>query len=854
MAGRSISTRKAGKVLVINADPEIINILEINLAHANLEIVSARSGSEALRKIQEDKTDIIILDPALPDMEGAEIYRKITGSYLTNHIPIILLSARLPRKNRIAMAEDIPIYHITKPFNPKEVVALVQGYLMHKERMVRINPLTGLPNRLQISKEIDRLLRQKKTFSAIYIAFHDLKAINKVHGYALGDRLVQLLADIVSETVRLSGNAEDLAGYYGGDKFVVISTPWKARALCRKIIADFNKRIKILCNVENLKMGQPTHEKSSVGREQAPVMSIHLAVVTNRQRTYRNSLEVTEVASEQIEYLKRSTESNCYFDLKVSGIEPFLSSASREPLPTQKEDLKTIQGLLTWFDFLISEVNTPINVIKDCLHSLKSTNRENLSQEQLNHLDTLHNHHNQLSRIVEGITSLTRSHDGDNGAHFDEVDVVSVLNWVIKQVSDLAEQKEIKVDIEVAGDIGRIMRDKKSLTQSLLYTVRSAILSSPPGSNLHIRVAEKIEEHIHIEINNPGHRLSTRELNNLFKPRSGSSRKKETPINELHPARILVRGMGGELEAISEKDRGVTYRIKIPKKWRSWIQEVDTLQLAMEISRKEARDIVRNMHRAISSLEEQVPSVIKDSVEKLSSKVQEMGVLCNRSLFLADDLSNRLESQQDWLLQQEMEQLATLEAILIPCREITKAIHPANIFELDSARRVAKYSLTLAGEFKIPENGRQVLHYAALFKDLGLALSPNEMMAQMLVPTLEEATTIKEHCDLIWKALSTIRSLTPALDLVVYRYERYDGKGGRFGAKESDIPLGARILAVADAFDFMTSGRSPQGKLSQKHAMEKIVEDSGLRFDPHVVSAFLMLWKRKGLESAVNKN
>ena len=154
MAGRGTKIRKAGKVLVINSDPEIINILEINLAHANLEIVTARSGSEALRKIQEDKTDIIILDPALPDMEGAEIYRKITGSHLTNHIPIILLSARLPRKNRIAKAEDIPIYHITKPFNPKEVVALVQGYLMHKERMVRINPLTGLPNRLQISKEM----------------------------------------------------------------------------------------------------------------------------------------------------------------------------------------------------------------------------------------------------------------------------------------------------------------------------------------------------------------------------------------------------------------------------------------------------------------------------------------------------------------------------------------------------------------------------------------------------------------------------------------------------------------------------------------------------------------------------
>jgi len=269
MAGRNITTRKLGKVLVINSDPEIINILEINLAHANLEIVSARSGSEALRKIQKDKTDIIILDPALPDIEGMEIYRKITGSHPINNIPIILLSTRLPRKNMITQAEDIPIYHITKPFNPKEVVAMVQGYLMHKERMVHINPLTGLPNRLQISKEIDKLLRQKKTFSAIYIVFHDLKGVNKAYGYALGDRMVQLLADIVSETVRLSGNVEDLVGYYGGDKFVVISTPGKARALCRKIIADFDKRIPVLYTEENVPMSRTAPRKPSANREQA---------------------------------------------------------------------------------------------------------------------------------------------------------------------------------------------------------------------------------------------------------------------------------------------------------------------------------------------------------------------------------------------------------------------------------------------------------------------------------------------------------------------------------------------------------------------------------------------------------
>lgn len=851
MVVRGVTTRKAGKVLIINSDPEIIHILGMNLVHANLEIVSAQSGSEALTKIQNDNTDIIILDPALPDMEGAEIYRRITEVSQINHTPVIIISAKLPR---IARIEDIPIYHITKPFDPKEVVALVQGYLMHKERMIHINPLTGLPNRLQISKEIDRLIRQKRAFAAIYIVLHDLKAINKVYGYAQGDRVVQLLADIVSEAVRLFGNAEDLAGYFGGDKFVIVSTPWKARALCRKIIADFNKRIQVLCNEEFLQMSLAANESLSLNKEQAPVMSIHIAQVSNQKRRFYHSLEVTEAALEQIEYLGRSPESNCYFDFKLNQSEPCLTLARRELVPAYKEGLKTIQDVLAWFDFLTRELNTPINVMKECLDSLKSIKVENLSEGQINSLKTLHYHHSQLTRVVESIASLAKFEDIDNGTAFDEVDIRNILGWVINKIQPLAEQRRIKADIEVVGDVSRIIRDKRVLTQSLLYVVRSEIQSSPPGSHLHIRLAEKNEECICIEINNPSHHISTKAVNELFEKQFETSQQEEISINEIYPARILVRGIGGELEATCEKGKGLTYCVTITKKWRSWMQEVDTLQLAMDISRKEARDTLKNIDQIISLFDRKLPSAIKENFEKLSGKVQELGVLCNRSLFLADDLSNRLESQQDRLLQQEVEQLTTLEAILTSCREIAKAMHAKNIFELDSTRRVAKYALFIAGEFKMSESDRQALRYAALFKDLGLALSPNDMVKQIVTPTVEEAMGIKERCDLVWKALKTIRFLIPALDFIRYRYERYDGKGGRFGVKGNNIPLGARILAIADSFDAMASGRTPEGKLTPKSAMQKIVEDSGLRFDPDVVSAFLLLWKRKELESGLSEN
>jgi response regulator RpfG family c-di-GMP phosphodiesterase len=158
---------------------------------------------------------------------------------------------------------------------------------------------------------------------------------------------------------------------------------------------------------------------------------------------------------------------------------------------------------------------------------------------------------------------------------------------------------------------------------------------------------------------------------------------------------------------------------------------------------------------------------------------------------------------------------------------------------------VAKYALAIAKEFRLSESERQALHHAALLKDLGLVSSPHNMVGQMVVTTIEEAMAIRARFNILWKALSNIAFLSQTLVFVLYRYERYNGASASLGVRGDSIPLGSRILAVVDTFDYMTSGLSPQGTLTPRLAMQRIVDDSGLRFDPSVVNAFLRAWKRK---------
>ena len=98
---------------------------------------------------------------------------------------------------------------------------------------------------------------------------------------------------------------------------------------------------------------------------------------------------------------------------------------------------------------------------------------------------------------------------------------------------------------------------------------------------------------------------------------------------------------------------------------------------------------------------------------------------------------------------------------------------------------------------------------------------------------------MRKHPAIGYEMLKDVKFLSTAAEIVYTHHERYDGKGYPTGLKGEDIPLGARIFAVADAFDAMTSNRPYRRALSVDKAREEITNNSGTQFDPGVVEAFL---------------
>lgn len=157
-------------------------------------------------------------------------------------------------------------------------------------------------------------------------------------------------------------------------------------------------------------------------------------------------------------------------------------------------------------------------------------------------------------------------------------------------------------------------------------------------------------------------------------------------------------------------------------------------------------------------------------------------------------------------------------------------------------------------EFKMREHELKTLQYAALLHDAGELMIPEKVLKKRGKLTGAEYNLIKEHPLKGAKIIKSLKSLKSIAPIIMYHHENFNGTGYPKGLKGSDIPLGARIMAVVAAFEAMIAKRPYRGApLSVERAAEEIKKNSGNQFDPKVVEVFLKVIKRKGLMHLMKK-
>ncbi len=156
-----------------------------------------------------------------------------------------------------------------------------------------------------------------------------------------------------------------------------------------------------------------------------------------------------------------------------------------------------------------------------------------------------------------------------------------------------------------------------------------------------------------------------------------------------------------------------------------------------------------------------------------------------------------------------------------------------------------KLVLAIAEEMKLTREDIANLHYAALLPDAGRFSIPDEILKKRgNLSSREYAIIKKQHLESL-KIVEYLEFLKPVMPIIKYHHERYDGAGYPDGLKGSDIPAGARVMAVANAFEAMVSARPYKGKkISISQAIKEIEKNKGTQFDPGAVEAFIKTVKK----------
>ena len=153
--------------------------------------------------------------------------------------------------------------------------------------------------------------------------------------------------------------------------------------------------------------------------------------------------------------------------------------------------------------------------------------------------------------------------------------------------------------------------------------------------------------------------------------------------------------------------------------------------------------------------------------------------------------------------------------------------------------RVSEYSVLIGEKVGLSEDQIKTLRIGGLFHDIGKIGIPDSILQKQAKLTDEEYSEIKNHPSIgahILGAASTFKEIIP---IVKHHHERFDGRGYPSGLKGEDIPYLARIAAVADTFDAMTSRRSYRDALDLQYVKDEIKKCEGTQFDPQIAEAFL---------------
>jgi len=284
----------SGRILVVEDDFDISNMLRIYFTGQGYQVEVAARGGDALAMCRRKLPDLIVLDIMLPDMDGYTVCRELRMMTRTSHIPVIFLTQKDERSDKIAGLELGADDYITKPFDIEELKLRVRSAIRAHQRLNMTDPRTGLPSGRLIEEQLRHLMR-RDDWTFILAAIDHLDLFNDAYGFVAGDEVLRFAALLFSDVVDEIGTDNDFLGHASSATFTIITFSPDVEAVVSRMRQRFQEEVRPHYNFMDSERGGVALENGKIG----PLMTLSIGIVSGRTDSFADIREITETAAER---------------------------------------------------------------------------------------------------------------------------------------------------------------------------------------------------------------------------------------------------------------------------------------------------------------------------------------------------------------------------------------------------------------------------------------------------------------------------------------------------------------------------------------------------------------------------
>ncbi len=326
-------------VLVVDDDPDIRTFLEVTLTLHNFRVVLGENGEEALELAVKYSPAIILMDVMMPRKDGLEALNELREDGRISHLPVIMLTAKAQAIDKIEGFSSGADDYVTKPFDPRELLARIRATLRRAREMRSVSSLTGLPGNPRIEKEIARRVDQGTIFALLYADLNQFKGYNDHYGFLRGDEVLTAAARLALQVAGDVGDGRTFVGHVGGDDFVMLTAIEQYENVVDEYCRRFDAIAPTFYDDEDRERGFIDTVDRQGNPVSLPLMSVSIGVAHNRDRGFAHHGEPVSIATEMKSFAKNANTgpSNWAVDRRHKEVPEKAPSADVEPDDAQPQ-------------------------------------------------------------------------------------------------------------------------------------------------------------------------------------------------------------------------------------------------------------------------------------------------------------------------------------------------------------------------------------------------------------------------------------------------------------------------------------------------------------------------------------